>query len=293
MPRTSDPSRVTVIPIASPGHSGQTWLNLILGAHPEILSIGEIGHAGDLGDVSGVCSLCGLECEFWGNFQKARDPAENLLVELARHTGRNMISISGGGRLKRLLRDPRIEVKSIRLLRDGRATTASYHRKYSEKPYEDVVRRWVRSSRRLDRRASELGPDRSWRVRYEDLRQDTERCVREICQFLGIGFEPAMLEYWKRMQHVVGANQGTLSFTRAHFGLNPPGGRLQPVDPQFYSRQQGQPFTDDRWRRELDERKLTTFEWIAGSLNRSYGYPPSELRWRFLRFAPLLLTSRV
>lgn len=45
-------------------------------------------------------------------------------------------------------------------------------------------------------------------VRYEDFAYSPEKKLRQICDFLGLEFDPGMLEFWKFPIHAIGGNAG-------------------------------------------------------------------------------------
>ena len=60
--------------------------------------------------------------------------------------------------------------------------------------------RWRYSMRQADRNLA-LYPGRYLVVRFEDLVLETERVVREVCEFIGESFDPAMLEMGGAPEH--------------------------------------------------------------------------------------------
>ena len=96
------------------------------------------------------------------------------------------------------------DAQYLHLIRDGRDAALAF----LDMPEGVVTRTWahprspagfacewrteVRRARDLGRR---LGSLRYFEVRYEDLIADTAGVVRSVCDFAGLPFEPAMLEY--------------------------------------------------------------------------------------------------
>jgi hypothetical protein len=76
------------------------------------------------------------------------------------------------------------------MVRDGRDVTASITRRIGD-PAEGL-KRWVGDTL-LSRRAEAM-PD-TMILRYEDLTEDAEGRIREVCRFIGIPFDPSMLDY--------------------------------------------------------------------------------------------------
>jgi hypothetical protein len=98
-----------------------------------------------------------------------------------------------------IVRDPRDVLASKKLRASSVTTTDRYSynvrpRKRLEKAYDPF---WDSLSWKAAVRAGASGSLRSkerwYRVHYEHLASEPEQCVREICRFLGVGFEPAML----------------------------------------------------------------------------------------------------
>jgi hypothetical protein len=85
------------------------------------------------------------------------------------------------------------DVRGVFLIRDPRAHLAS---KLVRNPTLDLDRFCQRQNRywqEIDLFMKNFGP--ALRVRFEDLVTDTQTCMREICDFAGIEFSPAVLEY--------------------------------------------------------------------------------------------------
>ncbi len=257
----------TIAVIASPGHSGQTWLSLLIGSHPAALSLGEIDALYGMQDVSQSCMLCGEGCEFWGSFNKVWKQEENIFLQLADFSGARILSLSKVEKFRGQLLDARINLKLIRLLRDGRAVTASYARKYPSRQYDDIVTAWANSARENDRWFLQIPPEDRIVISYENLVEHTSATIRYICSFLDIDYRDSMIEYWKIQHHIVDGNRGTLSFVQRYFGKE-----SSPKDKAFYNSQDPAAFRDERWKRELTLDQLNQFWKIAGDLNRLYGY---------------------
>jgi hypothetical protein len=259
--------RVTIAAIASPGHSGQTWLSLVIGSHPAAVSLGEIDALYGLQDVSRACKLCGEGCEFWSAFNKVRSPEKNIFLQLADFSGGRILSLSKVEKFRSQLLDARIVLKVIRLLRDGRAVTASYARKYPSWHYDNIVKAWARSAHENDRWFLQIPTEDRIVVSYENLVENTSATLRYICAFLDIDYRDAMIDYWKVKHHIVDGNRGTLSFVQRNFGKE-----SNPKDKVFYNSQDPSAFRDERWKHELTPYRLNRFRKIGGDLNRLYGY---------------------
>ena len=61
-----DSPKITVVNIVAVSYSGSTWVNLMLGAHPDAFSIGEIDWIDK--NKMALCSLHGESCPVWSQF---------------------------------------------------------------------------------------------------------------------------------------------------------------------------------------------------------------------------------
>ena len=147
-----------------------------------------------------------------------------------------------------MLRDPRAVYRS-QLKRLARDTTARFYRVLGHVPplakaWILVEVAWVWSSavarhRRLARRY----PDRYRLVRFEDLVREPASEIERLCEFLGVEFEPAMLE-----QKVVsrGDRLGEAGFDAE---------------------------AADRWRGSLSALETRSLGWLLGRRIEEMGYP--------------------
>jgi hypothetical protein len=139
-----------------------------------------------------------------------------------------------------------IRLKTIMLVRDGRATANSIMRK-ERLPFETAVEAWLWPCRIMNRtvRHNLRTGDVFW-LRLEDLCRDPDGVLRSLHRFLGIE-ERALPGACDRGRfHIIG-NTMRLSFD----------GSLR---------------LDERWKSELSPEQRAYFERHAGGLNRYYGY---------------------
>ena len=170
-------------------------------------------------------------------------------------------------RLKYLLRYPDLDVKVIRLIRDGRAVALTYMDPGGFADAKDPARRgggmggdrarerlsitraayqWRRCMEEAESLLRGLNRSRWIEIRYEDYCRDSEAALSRLHDFLGVepGRQPK--EFRSVEQHVVG-NGMRLDMTS----------ELQ---------------LDERWRSVLTEEDLRIFDDVAGEMNRRYGY---------------------
>lgn len=182
------------------GRSGSTLLGLMLGAHPSIFYAGEAAKSLLLGDPSKpfnkrVCKLCGPGCAVWGDLQVAS--GEDLYETLARRTG-SPIVVDSAKQLAWIeyqvaaLRGV-VPLHLIMLARDGRAVVNSWLRQFPETPAREHAAAWATQMRGSEELAARW-PGSVHRVRYEELALRPEPTLRALADFLGIAFDPGMLE---------------------------------------------------------------------------------------------------
>jgi hypothetical protein len=199
--------------------------------------------------------------------RQARNAA--LVAALQSVTGGSCVvdSSKSGIRLKYLLRNPALDVKVIRLVRDGRAVALTYtdparfadagdpglraggaggDRAHERLPWRAAVREWRRSNEAAEAIVRGLPPSRWIELRYEDLCRSPAETLRRVYAFMGVDPAGLVLDFRRREHHVVG-NGMRLDATSEI--------RL-----------------DDRWRTALTADDLATFEADAGSLLRRLGY---------------------
>jgi hypothetical protein len=81
--------------------------------------------------------------------------------------------------------------KFIHVIRDGRDCAASFHRRWRFSPLRTIYR-WKQAVRAGMQQGAEISP-RYLEVRYEAVTRDPESALRDVCRFLGMEFEQALL----------------------------------------------------------------------------------------------------
>ena len=316
--------------ILAASHSGSTLTAMLLGAHPEVCTVGELKWT-SLGNVDQYRCSCGeliKACRFWRDIQRrmtergfafeigntrtdlravatpferrilrplhrgpvlelARDAALHLSpgwrARLREHRARNatlaatVLERSGRQvivdsskialRLKYLFRAPGLDVRVIRVIRDGRAVALTYtdpanyadasdprlkgggsgaSRDHQRLSMEAAAREWRRSNEEADAVLRRIDASRWTSVRYEELCADPDRVLRRLFAFIGVDPSAARLDFRNTEHHVVG--NGMRLDTTSEIRL------------------------DNRWQQALDAQELATFATVAGSLNRRLGY---------------------
>lgn len=137
-------------------------------------------------------------------------------------------------------------IRIIFLTRDGRGVYFS--RRSSNFSRRQAVRGWLRYNRRaLTLLSRQVPEEHLLRLKYEDLIADPAVVMQRICSFLGIEFEPAMLDLSHGERHLVNGNDSRFNRER---GIR----------------------ADVRWKEGLKGGELEYFMRKCGRLNLQLGY---------------------
>ena len=193
----------------------------------------------------------------------------NLMSCVLARSGKRVIvdSSKDGIRLKYLLRNPSLDVRVVRLIRDGRAVTLTYidperfadasdprlrgggagsDRRDERLSTEAATHQWRRSNEEAELLIAQLEPGRWTEVRYEELCTQPEATLRKLLAFVGVDPDRPRPEFRAIAHHVIGNGMRLDSTSEIRL--------------------------DDRWRTALAETDLAAFDAIAGNLNRRLGY---------------------
>lgn len=325
-----DIGKIRLVYILSASHSGSTLLSMLLGAHPEICTVGEL-KATSLGNRERYLCSCRTmirQCQFWTGIsqdmakrgipfditnagtdirtgashyvrrflaplhrgpllENIRDFALNLsptwrtqlpiiqavntnLMEciLAR-TGKSVIVDSSkvGIRLKYLLRNSSLEVRIIRLIRDGRGVALTYmnpaqfadssdpcfrgggtggDRETERLSMAKAAREWRRSNEEAEAILQCLDRSRWVEARYETLCTDTGNTLHRLFSFIGVDPAKAITDFRSVEHHIVGNGMRLDSTSEIRF--------------------------DERWKTALNDSDFGIFESVAGKINQRLGY---------------------
>jgi len=170
-------------------------------------------------------------------------------------------------RLKYLLRNPDLDVKIVRLIRDGRAVALTYmdpagfadakdaklrgggsgrDREKERLSITQAATEWRRSNEEAEFVLNRLDRSKWIEVRYEEYCSDPDITLKRLFSFLGLDPEKRIKDFRKAKNHVIG--NGMRMDTSSEVKL------------------------DERWRDALTEQDLKEFDKIAGVMNRRYGY---------------------
>jgi hypothetical protein len=192
-----------------------------------------------------------------------------LIESLLEVTGAGVIIDSSkmALRLKYLLKIPNLNVRVIRVIRDGRAVALTYMDDWNFADCADPALRgggsgklwqspratmaaaaneWKRSNETSDALTATLPPNQWTKVRYEELCADPATTLKRLAAFLDLDAQQTRLDFRAVTQHVIGNGMRLDSTSEIRL--------------------------DERWKSHLSKEDLQTFDEVAGNLNRRYGY---------------------
>jgi hypothetical protein len=221
-----------VIYIAGTGHSGSTLLDLMLNAHPEIVSVGELmnlhrrDNSGNGHHFSCSCGARSLEqCGFWSRINERMQSAEGTSIAelgLRSHTNgsgpgagaiyRAISEISGKAfvvdsskspaRLAYLMHVNGLDVFPIHLIRNPKGHVYSMLRKHGGF-FKHIF--WYEFVHERIRQVLKSVPHCV--VHYEDLVLKPEGTLHSVLKPLGLSFDRRQLLWAEQTKHLVGGNR--------------------------------------------------------------------------------------
>lgn len=214
-------------------------------------------------------SALALSPEWRSHLRNSLARNQALIESIAELTGKNIIIDSSkiGIRLKYLLRIKELDVRVVRLTRDGRGAALTYldparfadaknpdlragghggNRESERLSIEEAAHEWRRSNEEAEAVLRGLDRDKWIQVRYEDLCSSPDSVLRKIYDFVGAGKAERFKDFREAGNHVVGN-----------------GMRLDETS---------EIKLDERWKTELSQLELEKFNSVAGAMNRRLGY---------------------
>lgn len=227
---------IKVIFIQSRGHSGSTLLELLLGAHSQVLPVGELKTVfpkqllmnGRPNKLQNCC--CGteviLDCPFWSQVdhelsQKHRkglvsldilsdDPdtfnQDNLaLFQALSHVSEQQVIVDSSKRLDRLLRLNSIRELQIFPIHLQRAPLGNI---YSQmRKGEHWLQATYRYTKSVTNTYRKLQVVEHYPLRYEKLVRNPQAALRELMNWVGLDFEESQLLWSDQAHHRIGGNE--------------------------------------------------------------------------------------
>ena len=191
--------------IVAPVRSGSTLLHLMLDSHPDMVNPGEcdflfdqLADDGTLPDIKAFHEW--LETNrFFLSMQLEIDPSLDfmaLLNSFVQQMQQDKKTIVMNVH-RHFYRIPRIfpEAKYIHLIRDGRDVARSCigmgwagSTYYGIDIWQDAELAW-------DRLKETIQPSQYLEIKYEEMLEDVEAGLTQICQFAGLEYSPSMMDY--------------------------------------------------------------------------------------------------
>ena len=181
--------------------------------------------------------------------ERHQDLKAALVGSIRECTGKPVLvdSSKSGVQLKYHLRNPRLDVKLIWLVRDGRGVARSIVRNQGASMQQGAYE-WRRRNEEARWIAQRLDPSRWIQVRYEELCAEPERTLERLWRFIGVAPSQA---------------NGALNSAAAELHVLGHASRLKGAAAVRLN---------ERWRNELSPADLNLFDGVAGRLNRELGY---------------------
>jgi hypothetical protein len=147
-------------------------------------------------DELGICMLCGHDCKQWNKFEKiAKDPRYH---SAAFEVFQKPVLIDSSKKPWWVTyTEPHVdaEVKLIRLTRDARDRFNQHRLRYGKVRAIDV-QRWIKAESRITKFLKKRD---SITVKAEDI--GSGEAIKKCCEYIGVDFQPTMMEYWKKKHH--------------------------------------------------------------------------------------------
>lgn len=276
-------SRIKVLNIQTLSYSGTTWLNLLLGSHPETFAFGPPHRAWALRDkkFEGACLIHGPECEFWTRFGNKWDGSENFFVALAEESGKRIFLMDNAPQdfINETMSHPDVDLLHGRYVRDGRAITASFARKMKDHGvnYIDSIKPegWFYHSFQAIPLLDTLKSLGHLVIHYEDAVNNQAMFLKTAGDFLGITYSEDTYRFWEWDHHITSGNYGPMAMIRLHQGLPIANFESADVYRAQLERLKENPtsaFSDDRWKSQLSREELYWFDQLLGGKNEQLGY---------------------
>lgn len=260
--------------------SGSTFVGNLLNAHPEVFSAGEVSHLFadfPLGDKSRFCPLCvalGRPCPVFDESLMSRIQADSkacALQHIRRRVGKQFI-VDGSKFplwleqvLAAPLADPscrQAKRKVILLARSPFGFCASAKRRPGF-ALSEALAQWSG----LYQHALTLLSDQQlpWTLlRFEQLLQEPAVCLASVCEFLGLGYDDAMLRFWLQPAHSLGGNTGAYMWYQGFAeGARFPSGE-DAAQAQAYQDRQFDVCKATRWKSQLSAEEILLIQHHAG-----------------------------
>lgn len=274
-------SKVRVVVLRSLSYSGTSWVNLVLGSHPDAMALGPSDRLWRLPESEAdlACLVHREKCWFWPPFIRGYERSKNVLIQLAHYSEKSIIVLNNptAQMFDKVLQDPALELKFIQVVRDGRANLHSVMRHHPDRHacVYDAARNWLRPAvERLNRYFQANGFDYI-RLHYEDMVTNPTEALPRIGAFLGVNYPENAVKYWEHEHHLIAGNTGVIDLLQRLQGGTGFSHRRKEAYDEFLARTKAnpeQPVTDESWRDAFSRADSLAYDYVMGSLHEDLGY---------------------
>ncbi len=273
---------ITVVNIRSLSYSGTTWINTVLGSHEDAITIGPPDRIWNIckekneNDIANACLVHNKKCEFWPNFIKEYDINKNFFEQLATFSGKKVIVLNNPSKnfIESEMSSDKIDIKFIKVIRDGRANIHSAMRHHPErhKNVFEAARDWyIPAIRRLDKQVS----NEHFLLKYESLIFDFGETIKRLSSFIGIDYSINCRKYWEYDHHLVAGNTGMIDLLQKLQGLE----GFEHKRSDFYqkalkdlSNDNEVPVYDTSWQQTFSREDIVAYDFLVGSIHEYFGF---------------------
>jgi len=146
----------------------------------------------------------------------------------------------------------------IHIVRDGRDVFHSWRKMDPSKDNVAVTALdWYYKLYRIERSFNRLPQENRMTIRYEDLLQQPQTTIHSLCSFVGLDYQPGMLDFYQRSHNYVGAHHSELIF--------------QPLNARNCY----------KWKKNLSQREIRVYSLLARHPLARYGYETACIPFDF------------
>lgn len=275
------PEDIQIVIIRGAGYSGASWFNLVLGSHPEAMSLGPISRilSLDKNDREHACLVHKGSCSLWLSFL-SKNNSNRFFEELAVHTGKQtfLVNYPSSEIEQREIAGKGFKVQHIKLVRDGRANLWSkirHERALRETSALECILKWQIPKWEQVSRKIPNDPHLSMLVRYEDMLEKPMETLHEIGAFVGLDYTENAFRFWEFDHHPTAGNTGVIDTICKMQGREGWKHHRENTYSDYVSHLKENPevkFNDEEWKRSLTRGDLLAFDCLLGKKNALYGY---------------------
>lgn len=279
-------SKPIVVYIRSLAYSGTTWVNLVLGCHPDAFALGVPDRiwTGGADVAERLCSVDGAACEFWPRYfehWRGEKNAMSLLAEVARARVILLNNINMNLLNEQVAKDD-VDLRYMVVLRDGRANVTSALRHTPELFHDryHAMRTWLKPAWENLFNGLPRDESRLLVIKYEDMVHTPTETIARIGDFLDLDYGADAFRYWEHEHHYIGGNTGTMGLLRDMRGLP----RAKHARESYYQELANAtrarpliPVLDESWQEYLTREDLVAYDYLCGELHEAMGYVRDEI----------------